>query len=134
LKVDGNLLMEDNTASGFEGVVNVDTGTDVAGNILVQNNVLTDGGLVQVQNAEAHGNVLLNSNEVAGSSGLHVIKALGDKVGGNLEVSNNLLEPYGEPEVADNTVEANLQCQNNKPPPFGGGNTANKKLGQREHL
>jgi hypothetical protein len=47
-------------------------------------------------------------------------------VGGNMQVYKN----EGPMEIARNTIDENLQCVDNDPPPVGGGNSARQKDGQ----
>jgi hypothetical protein len=46
----------------------------------------------------------------------------GNVVGGNMQLFKN----HG-PTESGNTIEANLQCKENEPPPVGDGNTAKQK-------
>jgi hypothetical protein len=54
----------------------------------------------------------------------------GNAVDGNMQVFTN----RGPTEIFRNQVRQSLQCKENKPPPFGGGNTARKKQGQCRFL
>lgn len=54
----------------------------------------------------------------------------GSRIGGNLVLTNNIVNPAFGIALSNNTVGGYLYCVGNSPPPLGASNTAAQKLGQ----
>jgi len=73
---------------------------------------LKQGGAARVENVIVNGDIQFESNQGA-------FNAIGNQVGGNVQGFLNV----GGVTIADNTINGNLQCKENNPPPAGGNNT-----------
>jgi predicted acyltransferase (DUF342 family) len=115
--VRGNLSCENNS-SGC--VLN---GAEIGGNVRFINS-----GISQVFNATIGSNLSVSDNL---SGGNEVAVAVGNTVGGNVQVNNN----SGEVLVGGNVIGGNLRCVGNSQQPSGSPNTVNgHKLGQCSSL
>jgi hypothetical protein len=73
---------------------------------------IVQGGGARVENTRVKMDILYDSNR-------RFLAALNNNVGGNIQAFQN----SGGVRIADNFVDGNLQCKENKPPPTGGNNT-----------
>jgi hypothetical protein len=101
-------------------------GVRVIGNVQGENarqvNVLSSsrvGGSVQVVQG---GGATISRSRVTGDiqfdANTRPLRALSNTVGGSIQIVKNL----GGVEVRNNRIDGNLQCKENSPAPFGGGN------------
>lgn len=135
--VGGNVKLQGNTGSvsGF-GHVGFNHNT-VGGNIQVSNNSLTGSvNYIEVNENTVDGNIQVLNNSLTGSAFGGVFVNANPKIGGNLEVNNNIVGAPEEIVLYSNVVTNNLRCYNNESPPtdLGAENTAKHKHGQCEHL
>jgi hypothetical protein len=72
---------------------------------------IVQGGGARVENTRIKFDILYDSNR-------RFLAALNNNVGGNIQAFQN----SGGVRIADNFVDGNLQCKENKPPPTGGNN------------
>jgi hypothetical protein len=134
-KVGGNLQVLNTSGAvlGELGLVGIVAST-VGGNLEVANNSLTGAVIndVSVEETSIGGNLTLSNNSATGGGALNRVSVQHNHVGNNALVLNNTAETTTV--VLANAVGNNLNCEGNKPPPVGEGNTAAKKLGQCKHL
>ncbi|HEX9772507.1 MAG TPA: hypothetical protein VGA44_03500 [Steroidobacteraceae bacterium] len=118
-RVKGTVKVEFNATLRAEDIV-------VVGNVQAENaksvRVLDGsrvGGSVQVKQG---GGAVVSDSRIDGDiqydSNLAMLRALRNKVGGSIQAFQNT----GGLEVRRNTIDGNLQCKENSPPPTGGGN------------
>jgi cytoskeletal protein CcmA (bactofilin family) len=129
--VDGNIqvkrrafaLVEESTIDGDLQVEERGASLEAWGNVI--------GGDLQVKEAEG---ALIEDNQVEGNLQLEenrrVLAAFRNDVLGNFQVFKN----SGGVELVSNWIRQNLQCKENRPAPFGGGNVAGEKEDQCARL
>jgi hypothetical protein len=120
------------TGTRVQGTVKVErdatlraTTIDVIGNVQAENAanvVVTDsrvGGSVQVKQG---GGASVTDSSVTGDvqydQNIQPLEASRNRVNGNVQVVGN----HARASIFNNTIDANLQCKENEPPPIGGGN------------
>jgi hypothetical protein len=130
--IDGNVNVQQNAQfAAF-------TGSTIGGNVhcnqcevadvqdsTVKGNQL-DNGVSEgafIRNSHIFGNLRIHHGTDFFATGFHID---GNTIGGNLEFNQNT----GLSDISGNKVTGNLQCNNNMPPPTGGGNTARQLQGQ----
>jgi hypothetical protein len=112
------LFAEDSTIAGNVQAdhclgVALERGVIVGGNVQIAH-CTTDSGYV--------GDVLIGGDFQCHDNTAACF-AEGGQVGGNVQVNNNVSMPKAPSEIFDNFISKNLQCQGNRPPPVGSGNT-----------
>ena len=131
----------------------------VGGNLVCDGCVFADsgraiiGGAIQIKNASA-GSFIFDGNEIAGdvevldsAAGEFAFELDGNTIGGNVKYERNrgpinilnntirgnlqfFANREGPFDISENRIGGNLQCEENVPPPAGGGNVASTKEGQ----
>jgi hypothetical protein len=128
--IEGNVQIEESLAGDFAFVIVQNT---VRGNVKLEKNQ----GPVVIDDNLIYGELQIFENNVTGfcppencvepaENGAFI----DNQVRGNMQVFKN----RGPTEISRNQIRQNLQCQENVPPPTGGGNTARKKEGQCRSL
>jgi hypothetical protein len=100
-------------------------GTRVSGNILVETNATLHAYNVRVDNniqADNAARVNVYSGTSVGGSIQIFDSGAADIRGVNLEGDLQAFNNNGEVAINTNTIDGNLQCKGNSPPPTGGGN------------
>lgn len=94
----------------------------------------TIGNNVTISKLEPNGKLELGTSRIGGdvqlqdNRGLVVLR--GNQVTGSIQASKNTMGVT----ISSNQIGNGLQCQENQPPPAGGGNVAKQKQGQCVHL
>ncbi len=103
-------------ARGVRVVGNVQGGNARQVNVVDYSRV---GGSIQVNQG---GGSTISSTRVLGDiqlgENVSLLRALNNTVGGSIQIVKN----FGGAEVRGNRIDGNLQCKENDPRPFGGGN------------
>ncbi len=81
------------------------------------------GGTVELTNSSVTGDVQLEDNR-------GYVAINGNEISGSVQANKNV----GGIEITGNRIGNGLQCQDNYPPPTGGGNIAKQKQGQCQFL
>ena len=124
--IGGNLEIVDGAAGGSFGLRLADS--TVAGNVKLENNVAT----LQVRTNTIGGNLEIAGHQVTplpcapAPCPLSQHQVLENSVRGNMQVNGN----SGPLEIGFNSIDGNLRCAANDPPPVVTGNTARKREGQ----
>lgn len=108
----------------------------VGGNVLVHDNRDSPPGSVGAVNVSRNfvrGDVDEYNNTLTGFN-FNFMQTLDNTVGGSMRIHDNSVTGPGAPQVERNTVTDILDCENNNPAPFGGGNSARLKEGQCANL
>jgi hypothetical protein len=130
--VGGNLKVLNSSGAEFGevGIVGI-SASAVGGNLEISGNSLS--GIIQngigLESTSIGGNLLISNNSATGAGGFNILSVGHNAVGGNASLVNNTAGNFYT-EVFANSVGGNLNCEGNKPPPAGEGNSAKKKLGQ----
>jgi hypothetical protein len=118
-KITGNVSVRGGSAFSFGN------GSEVFGNLDIQN-VASGSTANQICGAKLDGNVQLSMNATPIQIGsLSGSSCFGSSFGGNLTINGNT----GAMTLYNNSVNKNLSCSNNTSI-TGGGNAAEKKIGQ----
>ncbi len=81
------------------------------------------GGTIELTNSSVTGDVQLEDNR-------GYVAINGNEISGSVQANKNV----GGLEITGNRIGNGLQCQDNYPPPTGGGNIAKQKQGQCQFL
>ncbi|CAA9281149.1 MAG: Cytochrome C553 (soluble cytochrome f) [uncultured Chloroflexia bacterium] len=97
-------------------------------NVVVRRSTI--GNSVSIRKAEPGGTVELSGSQITGDVQLEdnrgSITINGNELSGSIQANKNT----GGLEISGNQIGNGLQCQDNNPPPTGGGNIAKQKQGQ----
>lgn len=131
----GKLSVETSTITGNIQAQEINTAQESAFEL----EDVTVGGDVLVQKSRGTGTpgdpgdavFLIELSEIAGNLQMQENTGASFKISDN-EIGEDLqfFKNRGASVIADNRIGENLQCKENKPPPVGGGNTAEQKEGQ----
>jgi len=97
-------------------------------NVVVRESTI--GNSVSIRKAEPGGTVELSTSQITGDVQLEdnrgAVTINGNELSGSIQANKNT----GGLEISGNRIGNGLQCQDNNPPPTGGGNIAKQKQGQ----
>ncbi len=101
-------------------------------NVVVRSSTI--GNSVSVRKSEPGGTVELSNSSITGDVQLEdnrgAVTINGNEISGSVQANKNT----GGLEITGNRIGNGLQCQDNNPPPTGGGNIAKQKQGQCQFL
>jgi len=104
--------VEGNVQADNVGRVNIHPGCFVGGSIQIK-----ESGAAAIDGVEVDSDILFDTND-------RPLIARNTTVGGNLQAFQNT----GGVLIAYNTIDGNLQCNSNAPPPTGGGNVVHGSM------